>query len=98
MVFLCVSALNVKTVDAHAGEMVGPVSGNEYDLLLSKLGGTHRNRVFHFFGVEAPQRTAEALLVAQRADLVVVVPRSFWRREKCGGAVLAQAERSMRSC
>ena len=67
MVFLCVSALNVKTVDAHAGEMVSPVSGNEYDLLLSKLGGTHRNRVFHFFGVEAPQRTAEALLVAQRA-------------------------------
>jgi len=31
-------------------------------LLLSKLAGARGNRVFSFFGIEAPQRAAEALL------------------------------------
>ena len=89
--------MNPIAIETLADEVLGAEVAKEYTLLKAKLGGTRSNRVFAFFGVEAPQRTAEALLVAQRADLVVVVPRSFWRREKCGGAVLAQAERSMRS-
>jgi hypothetical protein len=32
-------------VEAWANEMLGPISGNEYDLPLSKLGGTRRNQV-----------------------------------------------------
>ena len=51
----------------RADEMLGPVSGNEYDLLLSKLAGARDNRVFSFFGIEAPQRAAEALLAIQKA-------------------------------
>ena len=63
-VSLRVEVIDAKEVEARADEILVPVSSNECDLLLSKLGGMRRNRVFHFFGVEAPQRTAEALLMA----------------------------------
>ena len=33
-------------VETRADEMLGQVSGNEYDLLLSKLAGARGNRVF----------------------------------------------------
>ena len=45
-------------METRADEMLGPVSGNEYDLLLSKLAGARGNRVFSFFGIEAPQHAA----------------------------------------
>ena len=54
-------------MEACADEILGPMSRSKYDLLLSKLAGTWGNRVFSFFGVEAPQRIAEALLAALRA-------------------------------
>jgi len=54
-------------VETRADEMLGPVSGNEYDLLLSKLAGARGNQVFSFFGLEAPQRAAETLLAVQKA-------------------------------
>ena len=53
-------------METRADEILGPVSGTEYDLLLSKLDGTRGNRVFSYFGIEAAQRTAEALLAAQK--------------------------------
>ena len=53
-------------METRADEMLGPVSGNEYDLLLSKLAGARGNRVFSFFGIEAPQRAAETLLAVQK--------------------------------
>jgi len=53
-------------VATRADEMLGPVSGNEYDLLLSKLAGARGNRVFSFFGIEAPQCAAETLLAVQK--------------------------------
>ena len=61
------SEIDVAGVETRADEMLGPVSGNEYDLLLSKLAGARGNRVFSFFGIEAPQRAAEALLAVQKA-------------------------------
>jgi len=61
------SEIDVAEVETRADEMLGPVSGNEYDLLLSKLAGARGNRVFSFFGIEAPQRAAEALLAVQKA-------------------------------
>ena len=54
-------------METRADEMLGQISGNEYDLLLSKLAGARGNRVFSFFGIEAPQRAAEALLAIQKA-------------------------------
>ena len=54
-------------VETRADEMLGQVSGNEYDLLLSKLAGARGNWVFSFFGIEAPQRAAKALLAVQKA-------------------------------
>ena len=47
------SEIDVAEVETCADEMLGPVSGNEYDLLLSKLAGARGNRVFSFFGIEA---------------------------------------------
>ena len=61
------SEIDVAEVETRADEMLGQVSGNEYDLLLSKLAGARGNRVFSFFGIEAPQRAAEALLAVQKA-------------------------------
>ena len=61
------SEIDVAEVETSADEILGPVSGNEYDLLLSKLAGARGNRVFSFFGIEAPQRAAEALLAVQKA-------------------------------
>ena len=54
MASLLIAVIDAKEVETRADEILGPVSGNEYDLLLSKLGRTRRNQVFHFFGVEAP--------------------------------------------
>jgi len=59
--------INAAEVETRADEILGPVSGTEYDLLLSKLAGTWGNRVFSFFEIEAPQRSAEAQLAAQKA-------------------------------
>ena len=47
-------------VESLANNILGLVSGSEYDLLQSKLGGTRGNPVFSFFKIEAPQRSAEA--------------------------------------
>jgi len=54
-------------VETRADEILGPVSGTEYDLLLSKLAATRGNRVFSFFDIEASQRSVEAQLAAQKA-------------------------------
>ena len=54
-------------METRADEMLGQVSGNEYDLLLSKLAGARGNRVFSFFGIEAPQWAAEAFIAVQKA-------------------------------
>ena len=61
------SEIDVAEVETSADEILGPMSGNEYDLLLSKLAGARGNRVFSFFGIEAPQHVAEALLAVQKA-------------------------------
>ena len=60
------SEINVAEVEARAEEMLGLVSVNEYDLLLSKLASVRGNCVFSFFSIEAPQRSAEALLAVQK--------------------------------
>ena len=54
-------------METHTDEILGLVSGTEYDLLLTKLVGTRGNRVFSFFEIEAPQRSAKAQLAAQKA-------------------------------
>ena len=59
--------INTTEVETRADEILGPVSGTEYDLLLSKLAGTWGNRVFSFFEIEAPQRSAKAQLATQKA-------------------------------
>ena len=59
--------INAAEVETRADEILGPVSGTEYDLLLSKLAGTWGNRVFSFFEIEAPQRSAKAQLATQIA-------------------------------
>ena len=61
------SEIDVAEVETRTDEMLGPVSGNEYDLLLSKLAGARGNQVFSFFGIEAPQHAADALLAVQKA-------------------------------
>ena len=63
---LCFSEIDARAVEGRADEILGPESSNEYDLLLAKLGGTRKNRVFRFFKIEAPQRVAEARLADQR--------------------------------
>jgi hypothetical protein len=40
-------------VETRADEILGPMSGVEYDLLLSKLDGTRGDQVFSYFGIEA---------------------------------------------
>jgi len=40
MVFLRVAVVDAGEVEGRADEILGPVSGNEYDLLLAKLTGT----------------------------------------------------------
>ena len=53
-------------METRADDMLSQVSGTEYDLLQSKLAGVRGNWVFSFFGIEAPQRAAEALLAVQK--------------------------------
>ena len=53
-------------MEARTDEILGPVSGSEYDLLQTKLGGTRGNLVFSFFEIEAPQRSAEAQIATQK--------------------------------
>jgi len=82
-------------VETRADEMLGPVSGNEYDLLLPKLAGARGNRVFSFFGIEAPQRAAEALLAVQKAGgkleaPVASLPHLRRKNEKRGALALAE--------
>ena len=59
-------------MESLADDILGPVSGSEYDLLQSKLGGTRGNRVFSFFEIEAPQRSAENQIANQKATAVAV--------------------------
>ena len=59
--------IDAAEVDTCASEILGPMSGTEYDLLLSKLADTRGNQVFSFFEIEALQRAAEALLAVQEA-------------------------------
>ena len=66
--------IDVAEVETRADEMLGQVSGNEYDLLLSKLAGTRGNQVFSFFGIKAPQRAAKALLAVQKTGEKLEAP------------------------
>jgi len=95
------SEIDAAEVDIRADEMLGQVSGNEYDLLLSKLAGARGNRVFSFFGIEAPQRAAEALLAVQKAGggrlEAPVAPLPHLRRKNRKRGALALAERNARS-
>ena len=87
-------------METRADEMLGPVSGNEYDLLLSKLAGTRGNQVFFFFGIEAPQRAAEALLAVQKAGEKMEAPVAslpHLRRKNGKRGALALAEGNARS-
>ena len=59
--------IDAAEVETRADEILGPVSGTEYDLLLSKLAGSRGNRVFSFFDIKAPQSATEALLAVQKA-------------------------------
>ena len=64
---LCICLeIDPKAVEAWVDKILGPKTSNEYDLLLSKLGGTRVNRVFHAFAIEALQCIAEAKIIAQR--------------------------------
>jgi hypothetical protein len=65
LVFLF-SEIDARVVESQTDEILGPVSGNEYDLLLSRLAGARNNRVFHFFRIEAPQHMAEAKVAVQK--------------------------------
>ena len=58
--------INTTEVETCADEIVGPVSGTEYDLL-SNLAGTRGNGVFCFFEIESPQLSAKAQLATQKA-------------------------------
>ena len=88
-------------METRADEMLGPVSGNEYDLLLSKLAGARGNQVFSFFGLEAPQRAAETLLAVQKAGGKVGgtggVTATLEKKKRKKGGALALAERNARS-
>ena len=53
-------------MEAWVDKILDPKTSNEYDLLLSKLGGTRVNRVFRAFAIEALQCIAEAKIIAQR--------------------------------
>ena len=53
-------------VEAWVDKILSPKTSNEYDLLLSKLGGTRINSVFHTFAIEVLQRIADAKIIAQR--------------------------------
>ena len=64
---LCFAVIDAEEVETRAEEILGLVSDNEYELLLTKLGGTRQNRVFHFIGIKAPQQSAETLLATQKA-------------------------------
>ena len=85
-------------METRADEILGPVSGTEYDLLLSKLDGTRGNRVFSYFGIEAAQRTAEALLAAQkvvRKTGGLVGTTAMLEKKKRRKGVLALEDRSV---
>ena len=59
-------------MESLGDDILGPVSGSEYDLLQSKLGGMRGNRVFSFFEIEAPQRSVEAQIANQKATATAV--------------------------
>ena len=84
-------------MEACADEILGPMSRSKYDLLLSKLAGTRGNRVFSFFGIEAPQRAAEALVAAQKAASktggVASATAMLEKKRKKGGAGPGGAKR-----
>ena len=94
------SEIDVAEVETRADEMLGPVSSNEYDLLLSKLAGARGNQVFSFFGIEAPQRAAEALLAVQKTGEKLEAPVAslpHLRRKNGKRGALALAEGNARS-
>ena len=49
-------------IEARADEAIGAEAAKERTLLESRLGGTWNNRVFAFFGIEAPQCATDARL------------------------------------
>ena len=55
--------IDPKAIEAAADEFVGPVGSVEYKQLVEKLGGTRRNRVFSFFGINPPRHEAETAMV-----------------------------------
>jgi len=57
-----IADIDPKAIEAAVDEFVGHVGSVEYKQLVEKLGGTRRNRVFSFFGINPPRREAEALV------------------------------------
>ena len=57
-----ISDVDPKAIEIAADEFVDPVGNVECKQLVEKLGGTRRNRVFSFFGIDPPRRNAEAVL------------------------------------
>jgi hypothetical protein len=55
--------IDLKANEAAADEFVGPIGSVEYKQLVEKLGGTRRNRVFSFFGINPPCCEAETAMV-----------------------------------
>jgi len=98
---LRIAVIDAKEVEVRAVKILGPISGNEYELLLWKLGGTRKNLAFYFLGIEAPlsgRPKACSLCRGQGDDPVAAAPPSFWRSGRCGGAVLVPVERNAQSC
>jgi hypothetical protein len=57
-----IADIDSKAIEAAADEFVDPVGSVEYKQLVEKLGGTRRNWVFSFFGINPPRREAEAAM------------------------------------
>ena len=57
-----IADIDPKAIEAAADEFVGPVGSVEYKQVVEKLGGTRRNQVFSFFGINPPSRKAEAAM------------------------------------
>jgi hypothetical protein len=60
--FAVFADVNPISIEVLVDEDLGAEATKEHTLLKAKLGGTQNNRVFTFFGIEAPQRVPEAQL------------------------------------
>jgi hypothetical protein len=85
-----IADVDLKAIEAATDEFVGPVGNVDYKQLVEKLGGTRRNRVFSFFGINPPRREAEAVVAEaeekkqQKEQQKAAEKRK--RRGKVGGA------------